>query len=135
MKPHPLEILIFCGLFSAAALFMLFLGTMAWAYSVPAVALAAAAILIWTGWQPKLLLALLGLNQLTAIVVILVLFYRRTMQPVEIVTLDLSSLALIANMLLGGPALGLLSIPLLARRLRDKRLPNWLTSRLASLAA
>lgn len=63
-----------------------------------------------------------------AAVLILMIFYRRMVQPNEIVTLDVASPALIANMLLSGPVLGLLCVPLLTLIERGTVVPTWLAS-------
>ena len=56
------------------------------------------------------------------------IFYRRMVQPNEIVTLDVASPALIANMLLSGPVLGILCVPLLTLIERGTVVPTWLAS-------
>ncbi len=131
MSQRPLEVVVFSALLAASALFMMFLGEMAHAYYAPALCLALVAILLWSARAPKLFKVLLLLNQLTAIVLILAIAYRRAVQPAETLTLDISSLALIGNMLFGGPVLAILSVPLLALLARGKRLPAWLASRAA----
>jgi hypothetical protein len=86
---------------------MIFLGTYAAALFVTSPFLAAVAALLWCGRAPRFVIAALAANLTTATILVLMIGFRRTVQPAETVTLDIASLALLGNLLLGGPLLAL----------------------------
>ena len=122
-RKRPPQAVLFCVLLAAAGLFMLYLGTMAWGFYVAAAPLFLADLLLWTGRLPALLKALLTLNQVTALVLILDLWLG---DALHLPKLDISGAMLIANVVLGGPAMGLLSAPLLALMTFGTSLRSWL---------
>jgi len=123
-RKRPPQAVLFSGLLTAAGLLMLYLGTMAWGFHVAAASLFLAGLLLWTGRLPVLLKALLTLNQISAIVLILDLWLG---DALHLPKLDISGAMLIANVALGGPAMGLLSAPLLALVTCCTPLRTWLS--------
>ena len=123
-RKRPPQAVLFSGLLTAAGLFMLYLGTMAWGFYVAAAPLFLAGLLLWTGRLPVLLKALLTLNQISAIVLILDLWLG---DALHLPKLDISGAMLIANVALGGPAMGLLSAPILALLTFGTSLRTWLS--------
>lgn len=126
---RPTQVTVFSALLFGAAIFTLFLGTMASAYYLMSISLFISTYCLWTRWKPSVFKGFLLLNQLTAIILIVLIAYRKIALPMEDVTLSISGLALIGNVLVGGPFLGILSIPLLTLLSRGKTLPAWLASR------
>lgn len=124
-RTRPVSITVFAILLFASALFMIYLGTMASAYYLCSVCLALAAFCLWSARAPAIFKTILVFNQLTAIVLIVMIAYRRIVLPGEEFTLGVSGTALLGNILFGGPLMGLLSIPLLNMLFRGSVLPAW----------
>jgi len=124
-RRRPRQAVILSVLLAAAGLFMLYLGTMAWGFYVAAAPLFLAGLLLWTGRFPALFKALLTLNQISAAVLILDLWLG---DALHLPKLDISGAMLIGNVVLGGPAMGLLSAPLLAFLTFGTSLRAWLHS-------
>lgn len=126
IENRPAQASVFSALFLAAALFMIYLGTMASAYYVTAISLFIGAFCLWTAWRPGLFKAILVLNQITATTLIVIIVYRKLALPTEELTLSISGLALIGNIFVGGPLLSILSIPVLGLLSYRKALHEWL---------
>ena len=128
-KIRPRQAILFCGLLTVFGLFMIYLGTMAWGFYVAAAPLFLAGLLLWTGRLGAVLETLLALNLATALVLVLDLWLG---DALHLPKLDISGAMLIANVVLGGPAMGLLAVPLLALLAFRTPLRAWL---LAAIAA
>ena len=122
---RPFQVTLFAVLLFLSAVFMVFLGTMASAYYLPAVCLLITAWCLIGARKPAWFKAILVLNQVTAIVLIVLIAYRKIVLPVEDITLSITALALVGNLALGGPLLGLLSIPLLLQLSFGQTLSTW----------
>ena len=120
---RPLQATVFSLLFGASAACMAWLALDAYAYYLPALPLLAAAILLWRGRGLKWFKGLLVLNQLTAIILILDLWLG---DALHLPKLAISAAMLGANLLLGGPLMGVLSIFALASMHFSAALPAWL---------
>ncbi len=123
-RKRPLQAAIYAALLAASGLFMLWLGTMANAYYVPGACLLLLAFLLWTGRARKLFERLLTFNQLSAIL-LLVLLLTGIADALHLPKLDLSGALLLANLLTGGPLAAILAIPLLASLHFGKTLRGW----------
>ncbi|MES2019354.1 MAG: hypothetical protein V4484_22915 [Pseudomonadota bacterium] len=121
--PRPTQATIFCMLFLAAALAMLALGVDAHAYYLPAASLLACALMLWRGTGGAWFKRVLTLNQLTAIVLILDLWLGELL---HLPKLAISAAMLGANLLLGGPLMGVLAIAALGCMHFNATLANWL---------
>jgi hypothetical protein len=123
---RPPQATIFSSLFVISALLMIWLGVDAHAYFLPAVALLLAATLLWRGRAQAWFKRLLVWNQLTAIVLVLDLWLGDLL---HLPKLDISAAMLLANLALGGPLMGLLSIAALGAMHFSKSLLGWFQSR------
>lgn len=127
-RARPIEVTVFSILLVLAGSGMLFLGSDAKGYLVPGACLLLQAVLLWKGASFKLFSGLLKLNQLTAIVLILVLWLGDTL---HLPKLDVACVMLLANLATGGPLMGILAIPLLGLLHFSKALPGWFAPRTA----
>lgn len=123
LPSRPLQATVFSLLFGASAACMAWLALDACAYYLPALPLLAAAILLWRGCGLKWFKGMLLLNQLTAIILILDLWLG---EALYLPKLTISAAMLGANLLLGGPLMGILSIFALACMHFSAVLPGWL---------
>jgi hypothetical protein len=124
MRNRPLQATIFSALLAGSGLFMLWLGTMASAYYVPGACLLLLALLLWRGRAAKLFERLLTLNQLSAIL-LLVILLTGIADALHLPKLDISSVLLLINLLTGGPLAGILAIPLLPALHFGRTLRGW----------
>ncbi|HJU99736.1 MAG TPA: hypothetical protein VJ752_04225 [Burkholderiaceae bacterium] len=124
-RTRPMQATIFSALFLLSAIIMLALGVDAHAYYIPAIALLVEAALLWQGAGLRWFKRLLELNQLTAIILILDLWLG---DMLHLPKLTISASMLAANLLLGGPLMGILAIGALASMHFSKTLPGWLQS-------
>ena len=122
---RPMQATIFSALFLLSAIIMLVLGVDAHAYYIPAIALLAEAALLWKGASLRWFKRLLELNQLTAIILILDLWLG---DMLHLPKLTISASMLAANLLLGGPLMGILAIAALASMHFSKTLSGWFQS-------
>ncbi|MBV8438872.1 MAG: hypothetical protein JOY95_15305 [Silvibacterium sp.] len=123
---RPPQAVLFSALMVLAALFMTYLGTMAWAFHVTAVSLILAAALLWTGRAPKLFKAILLANQVSGLILVVDLAAG---DALHLPKLTISGAALIANILVGGPAMAILSAVILTTLHFGRDLKAWLGSR------
>jgi hypothetical protein len=112
------------ALLAASGLFMFWLGTMASAYFVPGLCLLLLAALLWTGRALALFKSVLLLNQLSA-VLLLVLLLTGVAEWLRLPKLDLAGVNLLLNLLTGGPLAGVLSVPLLLSLHFKRTLHDW----------
>jgi hypothetical protein len=110
----------------ASAVFMALLGWSASAYYVPATCLALLAALLWSGRAGGFVKWVLILNQLGAVVLILVLWLGSGLGNAK---LDVAGVALLLNLLCGGPLASLLGGVMLPGLRRGRRLRQWFTPR------
>lgn len=121
--PRPPQATVFFLLFAASAAFMAWLALDASAYFLPAIPLLACAVLLWRGRGLKWFKGLMVWNQLTAIVLVLDLWLG---DMLHLPKLTISAAMLGANLLLGGPLMGVLSILALGAMHFSAVLPAWL---------
>ncbi|MES2152594.1 MAG: hypothetical protein V4508_22680 [Pseudomonadota bacterium] len=119
---RPMQATVFSMLFLASGICMIALGIDAHAYLLPAATLLAVALMVWKGAGGRWFKRLLELNQLTAIVLILDLWLG---DMLHLPKLSISAAMLAANLLLGGPLMGLLAIGALACMHFSKTLAGW----------
>ena len=131
---RPKQATAIAALLLAAGAFTLWLGTMATAYYVPGAVLIGAAVLLWTGRAGAVLKALLLGNQLSAILMLLML-----LTPIaawlHLPKLEIAGVMLLLHLATGGPLMSVLSIPLLGSMHFSRTLPDWFARRTASAAA
>jgi hypothetical protein len=120
---RPRQATVFALLFALSAAIMVWLALDAYAYFLCALPLLACAVLLWRGrglrWFKGLLLA----NQITAIVLILDLWLG---DMLHLPKLTISAAMLAANLVLGGPLMGVLAIFALGWLHFNVALPVWL---------
>lgn len=121
--PRPPQATVFSLLFASSAAFMAWLALDASAYFLTAIPLLACAVLLWRGRGLKWFKALMVWNQLTAIVLVLDLWLG---DMLHLPKLSISAAMLAANLLLGGPLMGVLSILVLGSMHFSAVLPAWL---------
>ncbi len=122
LSTRPLTVTLFAGLLVLAALFMIWLGTMAAGYYVPALALLVEAALLWRGQGRKLFEGVLAINQAAGLLMILDLWLGGGLGDLK---LDVSGVLLLVNLAFGGPLLSLLALPLLALLRFGHATPAW----------
>lgn len=119
---RPVQAIVFVVLLGVSAVTMSLLGWSASAYYVPATCLALQAVLLWRGRGFALFKWILLINQISGLILILVLWLGDGLGERK---LDASGVMLLANLLCGGPLMAILAIPLLPALHRGKRLFNW----------
>jgi len=129
-EARPASVWIFTLLLVASGLFMALLGWSASAYYVPAMCLALLAFLLWSGRAGGFFKWLLVLNQVAGLVLVLVLWQGDRIGLGQ-AKLDISGVALIVNLLCGGPLAAVLGALMLPGLRRGRRLFNWFGARLA----
>lgn len=125
MKPEtrPTQAIVFTALLLASSICMALLGKNASAYYVPGACLLLQAILMWKGTGFRLFKLILELNQLTGLLLILVLWLG---DALHLPKLDIAGVMLLGNLLFGGPLMSILAIGLLASFYFSPTLPAWL---------
>jgi hypothetical protein len=123
-RTRPTQVTIFAGLLVASGLFMLWLGTMALAYLVSGACLLLAALLLWRGAAFKWFEWLLLVNQISAVLLLLLLL-TGIAGALHLPKLDLAGVLLLANLATGGPLMGILAIPVLLSLRFSRALPDW----------
>jgi hypothetical protein len=99
-----------------------YFGLSANGYLVPAACLFMMAALAWSGAAQALFKGVLVVNLAAGAVLVLVLAFGA---PLCDRKLDISGVALLANLLTGGPLLGLLALPLIFFLREGKSLSRW----------
>ena len=107
---------------------MAYAGTMAAGYYVPAACLLLQAVLLWQGRAFKLFEWIMLLNQLSGLVLILVLWLGDGLGDLK---LDIAAVMLLLNLLCGGPLMSLMSIGILGLLRFNSPLPAWFQARTA----
>ena len=101
---------------------MAFVGWAANAYIVPSLCLLLQAVLLWLGRGRGLFKGVLIANQLSGLVLILVLWLGTGLGDTK---LDIAGVALLVNLLCGGPLLSILAIALIPSLHRGRSLHRW----------
>lgn len=125
IETRPTQAKVFTALLLASSIFMALLGMSASAYYVPGACLLLQAILMWKGTGLRLFKLILQLNQLTGLLLIVVLWLG---DALHLPKLDISGVMLLGNLLFGGPLMSILAIGLLASFHFSHTLPVWLGS-------
>lgn len=125
---RPTQATLFTALLLASSFFMVFMGLSASGYFVPAVCLFLQAVLLWRGRAFKLFEWVMLLNQLSGLVLILMLWLGDGLGDLK---LDIAGAMLLLNLLTGGPLMSLLSIAILGSLRLSKPLPEWFQARTA----
>jgi len=123
---RPRSVRIFTALLMISALVMAFVGWAANAYWVPAACLLLQAVLLWSGRARGLFRSVLIVNQLSGLVLILVLWLGAGLGDTK---LDIAGVALIVNLLCGGPLLSILAIGLIPALHQGRRVHAWFDRR------
>jgi hypothetical protein len=117
---------IFVGLLIASALVMAFVGWAANAYWVPAACLLLQAVLLWSGRWLALFKWILIVNQLSGLVLILMLWLG---DGLGVTKLDIAGMALLVNLLCGGPLLSILAVGLIPSLHHGRPVHSWFGAR------
>lgn len=125
---RPAQVRVFSILLVASAIFMALLGWSAGAYYVPAMCLVLLATLLWSGRAGGLFKWVLVVNQVAGLVLVLVLWLGDGLGARK---LDVSGVALLVNLLCGGPLASILGAALLPGLRSGKRLATWFGARTA----
>jgi len=123
---RPRSVRIFTALLMISALVMAFVGWAANAYWVSAACLLLQAVLLWSGRARGLFRSVLIVNQLSGLVLILVLWLGAGLGDTK---LDIAGVALIVNLLCGGPLLSILAIGLIPALHQGRRVHAWFDRR------
>jgi hypothetical protein len=110
MKPRPITVTIFTVVLAVAGLLTGCIGLSAAGYLVPAAALFALAALHWFGRFPRFVAGALIVNLSSGLLLVLVLAFGAVLGARK---LDVTGVALLVNLLTGGPLLGVIAGPLL----------------------
>lgn len=125
---RPGAVRVFSLLLAVSGIFMALLGWSASAYYVPAVCLGLLAALLWSGRAGGLFKWVLVLNQVAGLVLILALWLGDRI-GLGHAKLDISGVALLVNLLCGGPLASVLGGLMLPGMRSGKRLFNWFAAR------
>ncbi len=125
---RPAQVRVYSVLLVLSAILMALLGWSAGAYYVPAMCLALLALLLWSGRGGAFFKWVLVANQVGGLVLILALWLGDRI-GLGHAKLDVSGVALLLNLLCGGPLASILG-GLMLPGLRDgKRLFSWFNAR------
>ena len=125
---RPAQAKLFAALLLVSSLFMAFMGMSAIGYYVPAVCLLVQAILLWQGRAFKFFEWVMLLNQISGLVLILMLWLGDGLGDLK---LDLAGVMMLINLLCGGPLMSLLSMAILSSLRLSTTLPAWFHARTA----
>ncbi len=119
---RPTSVTIYAALLVLSAVFMALLGWSASAYYFPAACLLLQALLLWSGRGYGLFKWIVLVNQLSGLVLILVLWLGDGLGSTK---LDISGVALLVNLLCGGPLMAVWGAAMLPGLRRGQRLFRW----------
>jgi hypothetical protein len=123
---RPFNATLFTGLLALSAVVMIWVGSMAAGYYIPAIALLVEAALLWLGKGKRLFEAVLLINQVSGLILILDLWLGGGLgESWGDLKLDISGVMLLTNLAFGGPLLSLLAVPLLALLRFGQATPAW----------
>jgi len=125
---RPAAVRAFSLLLAASGIFMAMLGWSASAYYVPALCLGLLAALLWSGRAGGLFRWVLVLNQVAGLTLVLALWLGDRV-GLGHAKLDISGVALLVNLLCGGPLASVLGGLMLPGMRSGKRLFNWFAAR------
>ena len=125
---RPTAVRIFSFLLVVSSIFMAMLGWSASAYYVPAMCLGLLAVLLWSGRARGFFKWTLVLNQVAGLVLILTLWLGDRV-GLGHAKLDVSGVALLVNLLCGGPLASILGGLMLPGLRSGQRLFNWFGAR------
>jgi hypothetical protein len=125
---RPMQVRVFSLLLALSGIFMALLGWSASAYYVPALCLGLLALLLWAGRGGALFKWVLVLNQVAGLVLILALWLGDRI-GLGHAKLDVSGVALLLNLLCGGPLAAVLGGLMLPGLRSGKRLFTWFNAR------
>jgi hypothetical protein len=125
---RPTSVRAYAVLLVLSAIFMALLGWSASAYYVPAACLLLQALLLWRGRGYGLFRWILLVNQVSGLVLILVLWLGDGLGTAK---LDVAGVALLLNLLCGGPLMAIWGGAILPALRRGKRLFQWFNPQLA----
>ena len=125
---RPAAVRVFSLLLVVSGLFMAMLGWSASAYYVPAMCLGLLAFLLWSGRAGGFFKWVLVLNQVAGLVLILALWLGDRV-GLGHAKLDVSGVALLVNLLFGGPLASILGGLMLPGLRNGRRLFNWFGAR------
>lgn len=119
---RPTSVRVYTVLLVLSAIFMSLLGWSASAYYVPAACLLLQAVLLWSGRAYGLFKWILLVNQVSGLALILVLWLGDGLGATK---LDVSGVALLVNLLCGGPLMAIWGGAILPALRGGKRLFLW----------
>jgi len=119
---RPTSVRVYAVLLALSAIFMALLGWSASAYYVPAACLLLGSLLLWRGRGYGLFKWILLVNQLSGLVLILVLWLGDGLGTTK---LDVAGVALLLNLLCGGPLMAIWGAAILPALRRGKALFQW----------
>jgi hypothetical protein len=119
---RPLQATLYAALLLASGIFMAFMGLSASGYFAPAACLLLQAVLLWRGRAFKLFEWIMLINQLTGLVLILMLWLGDSLGDLK---LDVAGVMLLLNLLCGGPLMSVLAIAILGSLRFSKQIPDW----------
>jgi hypothetical protein len=113
---------IHAALLLVAAALMALIGWSASAYFVPALCLLLQALLLWRGRGFGLFRWIIVVNQVSGLILILVLWLGDGLGDTK---LDIAGVMLLANLLCGGPLMSILAVAILPALHKGRRLFDW----------
>jgi hypothetical protein len=119
---RPFQVKIFALLLFLSSLATGIVGFAAAGYIIPAVCLLVQAFLLWSGRGRLFFTSVIAANLASGTVLILALWLGG---PLGYTKLDIAGVALLCNLLCGGPLMSALGIPLLFSLQTGKKLPAW----------
>jgi hypothetical protein len=125
---RPTQVRVLSLLLVLSGIFMALLGWSASAYYVPALCLGLLALLLWSGRGGAFFKSVLVVNQVAGLVLILVLWLGDRI-GLGHAKLDVSGVALLVNLLCGGPLAAILGALMLPGLRRGKGLFAWFNAR------
>jgi hypothetical protein len=125
---RPTAVTVYVVLLVLSAIFMALLGWSASAYYFPAACLLLQALLLWSGRGFGLFKWIVLVNQLSGLVLILVLWLGDGLGSTK---LDVSGVALLVNLLCGGPLMAIWGGAMLPGLRRGNRLFHWFSAQTA----
>ena len=125
---RPAQVRVYSLLLVLAGIFMALLGWSAGAYYVPAMCLGLLALLLWWGRGVALFKWVLVLNQVAGLVLVLALWLGDRIGLGQ-AKLDVSGVALLLNLLCGGPLASIVGAFMLPGLRSGRRLFDWFNAR------
>jgi hypothetical protein len=121
-RRRPALVKVHAALLLVAAVIMALIGWSASAYFVPALCLLLQALLLWRGRGFASFCWIIVVNQVSGLVLILVLWLGDGLGDTK---LDIAGVMLLANLLCGGPLMSILAVAIMPALHRGRRLFDW----------